>query len=289
MTEDIIFKRRNKLRKHFVNTSNVLLYEYKKLSSEAKITFQVIESFDWEDKETGDSKGYVFPAIVTLADIRGTSERTIYRHIKDLEIVGLLTRQRRSHKASFIFIEDVSEEEANKYLDKYVNKAKWRTSFVNPTAKNGNSPTASQLTKMSVDYMKENEDKKEYEINVNEFSNKKRSGNGMMSIQRVLEQYDRDKHNRSKNKARLIKLQPETREKRDYYAQEIADTLGDQKSLGCYRTIAEKVPEGVIFQILASIKETWQEGKIKQSRGALFVDIIKQYAQNHNIELGFSI
>ena len=56
---------------------------------------------------------------------------------------------------------------------------------------------------------------------------------------------------------------------------------------GCYRVIAEKVPSGVIFQILASIKETWKEGKIKQSRGALFVNIIKNYAQSRSIELGF--
>ena len=82
MAEDIIFKRRNRLKKHFVPTSNVLLYCYRTVSDAAKITYQVIDSFDWESKETGDSKGYVFPATETLATIRNMSERTIQRHIR---------------------------------------------------------------------------------------------------------------------------------------------------------------------------------------------------------------
>ncbi len=50
MAEDIIFRRRNKLKKHFTNTSNVLLYCYAFVSDAAKITFQVIDGFDWESK-----------------------------------------------------------------------------------------------------------------------------------------------------------------------------------------------------------------------------------------------
>ena len=51
MKEKIVFKRRNRLKKHFVNTSNVLLYGYQNVSDAAKITFQVIDGFDWENKE----------------------------------------------------------------------------------------------------------------------------------------------------------------------------------------------------------------------------------------------
>ena len=102
MIEDIIFKRRNRLKKHFINISNVLLYGYRTLSDAAKITFQVIDGFDWEDAETQDSKGYVFPSIKTIAEIRGTSERTIFRHIKELEQVKLLTRIRQRNKPSIL-------------------------------------------------------------------------------------------------------------------------------------------------------------------------------------------
>ncbi|MBU0577083.1 hypothetical protein KJ742_02010 [Patescibacteria group bacterium] len=76
---------------------------------------------------------------------------------------------------------------------------------------------------------------------------------------------------------------------RDYVAQEIADKLGDSKSLGCYRKIADKIPQNVIFEILASVKDVALSGKIRQSRGALFVEIIKKYAHVRGIELGFKM
>src|SRR5881275_588155 len=98
MNEDLIFIRRNRVKNEFVNTSKVLLYCYKQLSDAAKITFQIIDGFDWESKETGDSKGYVFPAVETLATIRHTTVRTIQRHLKELEVTQLLTRQRRQNK-----------------------------------------------------------------------------------------------------------------------------------------------------------------------------------------------
>ena len=83
MNDAVIFQRRNRLKRHFVTTSNVLLYGYPPLSDAAKITYQVIDGFDWESKATGDSKGYVFPAVETLATIRHTTVRTIQRHLKE--------------------------------------------------------------------------------------------------------------------------------------------------------------------------------------------------------------
>ncbi len=117
MNENFIFQRRNRLKKHFVNTSTVLLYCYEKLSDAAKITFQVVDSFDWESKETQDSKGYVFPAVTTIARLRHSSERTIRSHILELIEVQLLTRIRKRNKPSILFIEEVSEKEEQKYFD----------------------------------------------------------------------------------------------------------------------------------------------------------------------------
>src|SRR6266436_77515 len=193
--EQIYFKRRNVLDKHFVITSNVLLYGYKTLSAEAKITFQIINGYDWEDKETGESKGYVFPAIETLADIRGTSLRTIYRHIEELMKAGLLTRQQRSHKSSYLFIEDISEEEKNQYLEKFVYKTKKREESQKSIDKNVNREEASHLTKMSIDNSKE-EEKKEHEINVNghfkktEQEKPEEKRYGMQGIHDILKRFD---------------------------------------------------------------------------------------------------
>ncbi len=260
---------------------------YKSLSGEAKITYQVIDSFDWEDKETGDSKGYVFPATKTLAEIRGTSMRTIQRHIKELENVGLLTRQRRSHKASFLFIEDVSEEEQNKYIEKYVNKPKKGKSVEQSNDKNVVSRKGSQTTKMTHDNRKEKEVKKENEINVNEnckiSTPEKRYG--MQGMGEILKRFDTVKRKQIKSPSQ--KNKPDWIVKRDYLAQEIADSLGDQKSLGAFRKIAELIPEIVVRNCLANVKETWTEGKIKESRGALFMHMIQQYSDAKNINLGF--
>src|SRR3712207_6084299 len=116
MAEDIIFRRRNRLKKHFTNTSKVLLYCYGRVSDAAKITYQIIDGFDWESKETGKSKGYVFPAVETIAKIRHTSVRTIQRHILELIQAQLLTRIRQRNKPSILYIEDVSDAEVQQYF-----------------------------------------------------------------------------------------------------------------------------------------------------------------------------
>jgi hypothetical protein len=85
----------------------------------------------------------------------------------------------------------------------------------------------------------------------------------------------------------LRKQKPDEILKRDYLAEEIATTLEDRNSLGAFRKIAEQIPEGIIREYLAKIKEAWQDGKIRKSRGALFISMIQQYSHNHNIDLGF--
>ena len=305
MQEDIIFRRRNRLKKHFVNVSNVLLYCYAFVSDAAKITFQVIDGFDWESKETGESKGYVFPAIEMIAKIRHTSVRTIQRHVLELIKAKLLTRIRQRNKPSVLYIEEVSDEEVNKYFEYFAAKEK-KLDFSraeNPTKsrndKNVVSHEAPETTKMSLAYMKEDE-KKENEINVNgNFQSaipKKR--HGLQGLHDILKQFDIQKvSSRSigRKTRRTVQTKPKLARKhktdeilkRDYLAEEIAATLGDRNSLGAFRKIAEQIPEGIIREYLAKIKEAWQDGKIRKSRGALFISMIQQYSDNHDIDLGF--
>lgn len=86
---------------------------------------------------------------------------------------------------------------------------------------------------------------------------------------------------------RKPKSKPDDVAQRDYYAEPLAEELQDQKSLGCFRLIAQKVPQSVIFEILAAVKDAGQEGRIRKSRGALFVDLVKSYCEKHQIDLGF--
>src|SRR5260370_11671934 len=281
--EDIIFRRRNRIKKYFVNTSHVLLCGYKTLSDGARVTFQVIDSFDWESKETQDSKGYVFPAIEEIARRRGSSPRTIYRHVKELEQVKLLTRVRQRNKPSMLYIEEISEEEAAAYLAHFVDKAKptqerqgtetpvpskeVAISTQSRTDKNVSSQKAPELTKMAVAYMKEDKEK-ENEINVNEDFNSSddRERSGMQGVGDIMKDFDivsskrlpERRNTRSPEKLKSVKARnQEEKAKRDYFAKHIATELADEKSLGCYRVIAEVVPQPVIFETLGTVKETW--------------------------------
>lgn len=298
MKEEIIFKRRNRLKREVVITSKVLLYGYDNVSDAAKITYQVIDGFDWEDKTSGDSKGFAFPATETLATIRRTSVRTIERHLKELEAAGLLTRYRRRYQPSILYIEDISQAEIDRYLAEYVDspqqnqgiggkkppKASLPAESVLPQPsrndKNVGSGEGLETTKMSVVYMKEKEGK-EKESNVNAGVQQKGSKRGGQpnSIGEILKRH------------RLPAPKPiehsDDRLKRDVVAEELAQALDDPNSLGCYRMIAEKVPHPILYQTLASVKEAAEAGRIRKSRGALFVEIIKQYADSHEIDLGF--
>jgi hypothetical protein len=133
--------------------------------------------------------------------------------------------------------------------------------------------TPTTLKKLSIN--------KKIKNNVNEdlqISNKEEKGT-VESLRDILSQYGLKKTEKVDQTGSVIQ--------RDYVAQEIADKLGDPKSLGCYRKIADKIPQNVIFEILASVKDVALSGKIRQSRGALFVEIIKKYAHGRGIELGF--
>lgn len=290
MSGDFIFKHRNRLKNHFVNVSKVLLYGYRNLSDGAKITFQVIDGFDWEDKTTGDSKGYVFPAAETIAKIRNTTVRTVQRHIKELETARLITRQRRKYRASVLFIESVSDKEADNYFEMLKNNgkrvAKREEEEDTRNDKNVSSKQVGETTKMSVLYIKEDKNK-ENEINVNEDYISRRN-NGTKQLRDIMMHYKLQMPGKVKNKPKKVRYTGNIdKNQRDYLASEMATKLHDKKSLGCFRVIAKKVPEQVIFEVLSSIKETAREGKIRVSKGALFVDIIKGYCESNGIELGF--
>ena len=64
--EDFNIRRRNRLRHHYTLTSNVLLFGYKHLPDAAKLTYQVIDSFDWSDG-AGLRKGFAYPSLGRLA------------------------------------------------------------------------------------------------------------------------------------------------------------------------------------------------------------------------------
>jgi len=77
-----------------------------------------------------------------------------------------------------------------------------------------------------------------------------------------------------------------SREK-ELLAKEIAEELNDNHSPGAFRAVADKIPEQQIRIFLSIIKDTYLTGKIKKSRGAMFISLARAYAGKNNINLNF--
>ena len=72
-------------------------------------------------------------------------------------------------------------------------------------------------------------------------------------------------------------------EQKEYLAQEMAEKLEDDHSLGFYRKVADLIPESLIFQALSEVKDAYLTGRVKKSKAALFTSVIKSKALEHNI------
>lgn len=79
----------------FTQVPNFLL-KSKKLSSGDKMTFAMLLSYAWQND-------YCFPGQVRLAEDLGLHERNVRRHLKTLELNGLLTIQRRGQGKTNVY------------------------------------------------------------------------------------------------------------------------------------------------------------------------------------------
>ena len=59
---------------------------------------------------------------------------------------------------------------------------------------------------------------------------------------------------------------------------EMLSVLRDAESEGYYHRLAATVPKNIIHEALSLVKRAVAEGKIRKSRGALFVAIVKRAA-----------
>lgn len=116
-------RRRNKLRRHSTVVSNVIIRGYHHVSDHAKMTYLALDSYDWPD-ENGQSKGNVWPSMSTIAADRGKSRLSILRDVQELSEAGLLTVESGKERGTpnLYWIEDPSDEEVEKYLERYTRK-----------------------------------------------------------------------------------------------------------------------------------------------------------------------
>lgn len=113
-----ICQRRQRCTDHFLPLDKTILFAYPNLSDGAKLTYMTLDSYDWTD-EDGTSKGYVYPSQATLAHVRGITERTLRRHLDELEQAGLITTQMvtTAHGRHNVYvIHNASDEEVERYF-----------------------------------------------------------------------------------------------------------------------------------------------------------------------------
>jgi DNA-binding MarR family transcriptional regulator len=237
--DNVTFRRRNKLKKRFVITDKVLLYGYSRLSDGAKLTYLALDGFDWED-EDGLRKGFAFPSKARLAEIRELDERTVQRHVQELEAAGLVTREARPGQTNIYWIEDASGEEAQRCKEKL---------------KGGDKNASPGETEMSPEI-----------IRTEERLNDVNEGNPFPS------------------KARAVF----TEDERESLVYEMLSVLRDSESEGYYRRLAATVPKDIIYEALSLVKRAVLDNKIRKSRGALFVAIVKRACADRGVMVGES-
>jgi hypothetical protein len=219
----------------------VLLFGYQNVSDGAKLTYQVIDSFDWSDA-AGLRKGFAHPSLGRLAKMRGVEKRSIRRHLAELEGVSLITRQERPGKPSLLIIEDPSERETESYL----------RNFAGPGEDKIVLPTPDKIVRP---HKKEEGEERQNLVN----EERALSGVGEKGTSRS---------------PRTRPAEPMPRAKREYLANEMLAVLRDERSLGYYRKVAETIPSHRVFAALSTVRQMSREGRIKENRGALFVALL---------------
>jgi hypothetical protein len=109
---------------------------------------------------------------------------------------------------------------------------------------------------------------------------------------KIKESFKEEENNSLKESIKsVVNKNPESKryelKENELLTKEIAEVLEDDHSLGAFRSVVDKIPEQRIRIFLSIIKDTYLTGRIKKSRGAMFITLAKDYARKNNINLNF--
>lgn len=254
-TQPCVFRHRTSVATEYVIVSRVVLVGYPRLSDGAKLTYWVIYSHDWYEPSRGGRKGYVYPTIGRLAQLRHTTPRTVQRHLAELIEAGLLSRVMRRGRPSILYIEEPGEDEIERYRREQ--------------GEGGDISVGGGATFLSP--QQEEENKQTKSVNGIEKSSMEKGSGGTKGWKPV--------------SALLGRQQPREGpiDRSQWLAGQVLALTGDQHSLGCYRTIAQRCPEALVFEALSLLKEARRDGTIQRSRGALFVGIVRRLCRERGL------
>jgi hypothetical protein len=134
-----------------------------------------------------------------------------------------------------------------------------------------------------------NEDVNEIRRKIKESLNEKKNPgfSNPQDFRKEKNNYQKDLNLKGSNLEKNVESKRYRQSENESFVQEIAEVLGDDHSLGAFRVIVDKIPKHQIRIFLSIIKDTYLTGRIKKSRGAMFISLAKDYARENNINLNF--
>ncbi len=70
----------------------------------------------------------------------------------------------------------------------------------------------------------------------------------------------------------------------DWLANEVLGLAGDAHSLACYRAIAARCPQELVFEARSIVKEARREGRVRQNRGAMFIGVVRRLCSERGLD-----
>ena len=229
---------------------------YEGLSLGSKLMYSILrDRLDMSIKNNWkDEKGYIYLIFSgeELINLLEVSKNTVTKYKRELVKHRLIINKRLGQgKSNMIYV-------LKPEIKEFLNPKNWESRIpkntllesqkIHPNDTNVNDPNLNNVNRAGSEEVVENSESE-------------------------IEEYPGPKIYRSKEKELLAK--------------EIAEELGDNHSLGAFRTIVDKISEQQIRIFLSIIKGTHLTGKIKKSRGAMFISLAKAYAGKNNINLNF--
>ena len=242
----------------------------------------------------GENKA--FPSYETIAKKGSMAKIQAMRVVKSLTQKGLLKKEARKNKdnegytSNFYTLLNQKLKDNNKGVSDRYPGGKPQI----PGVVSGRYPNNTNIKKTSLNNVNR-ADREEVVENSNEEIKGVIAENeeDINDIERKIKESlkDGEKYSLKGSIKSVVSKYPESKRYRlresEMLAEEIAEVLEDDHSLGAFRTVVEKIPEQKIRIFLSIIKDTYLTGRIKKSRGAMFISLAKDYARKNNINLNF--
>jgi len=230
--------------------------KYEELSLGPKLMYSILrDRLDLSIKNNWkDENGYIYLifSVEELMNLLEMSNKIIIKYKKRLAEYGLIFEKRLGQgKANRIYIlkpELLEFQKCRKYISRSDKNTPLEVPKVHSSDTDVNETNLNNVNRASREEVVENSEGE-------------------------MKEYPRPKRYRSREKESLAK--------------EIAEELKDDHSLGAFRTVVDKISEQRIRIFLSIIKDAYLTGKIKKSRGAMFISLAKAYAVKNNINLNF--